>query len=118
VSEVEIVEVGLPDDGALLVRAERVGAEDDGPSDVSLREFLSFSDVSAAIRGIAKEVHSAVQAVRPEVVTVEFGLDFGLKGSHLLALLVDADSKASIRVRLEWHGKIHSPDKTTGSSVK
>jgi hypothetical protein len=56
-SGVEIVEVSLPDAGALLVRVERIGAEDDGPSDVGLREFLSFADVSAAIRGIATEIH-------------------------------------------------------------
>jgi hypothetical protein len=115
-SAVEIVEVSLPDEGALLVRAERIGAEADGPLDVGLRDFLSFADVSAALRGIATEVHGALQAGRPDVVEVEFGLDFGLKGSHLLALLVDADSKASIRVRLEWHGKVGSPDKTTGPS--
>jgi hypothetical protein len=109
----EIVELTLPGGAALLVRADRIegdagGPSDSdtgGPSDIGLREALSFSHVSAAVRGLAAELHEALQAARPNSMTVELGLDFAVKGSHVLALVADAETRASIRVQLEWHDR-------------
>jgi hypothetical protein len=101
-AESELVELRLPGEAAILVRAERVESLDTGPTDVKLRDALSFSNVSGALRAISTEIHGALQAAKPDVVEVEFGLELGIKGSTLLAVLVDAGGKASLRVRLEW----------------
>ena len=97
----EVVAVNLDDGTQLLVRAERFDSS--GPSDVGLRKLLSFSQVKASVRGIAKELHEAVESAKPDVVTVELGFELAVKGSALLAVIADAESNASIRVRLEWH---------------
>jgi Trypsin-co-occurring domain 1 len=109
VSSTEVVEVSLPDGGLLLVRAERIDGEADGPSDVGLRNFLSFSGVKASLRGIATELHEALQTAKPDVVAVELGFDLAVKGSQILAMVADAGGTASMRVRLEWHNNAYSP---------
>ncbi|MFF7928971.1 CU044_2847 family protein [Streptomyces mirabilis] len=107
--EAEIVELELPGGGAVLVRAVAVEAGVDdldndggGPSNVGLREALSFTAVSTALRGVATAVQDAFQAAKPDTVEAEFGLEFALKGSQMVCLLVDGEAKATLRVRLEW----------------
>ncbi|MER6678015.1 CU044_2847 family protein [Streptomyces sp. NPDC000983] len=104
--DAELVELDLPEGGTVLVRAHQVAAEEDfdgdGPANVGLREALSFSAVSSALRGVAMDVHRGVAAAAPDVVEVEFGFELALKGSRLVCLLVDGDTKATIRVRMEW----------------
>jgi hypothetical protein len=106
VPKVDFVELELEEDATILARVERVGDdlhEDESPSDIGLREALSFSTVSSALRGVAADIHRAVQAVSPNVAEVEFGLEMAMQGSRLVCLLVEGDAKASLRVRLEWH---------------
>ncbi|GAA2632245.1 CU044_2847 family protein [Actinomadura fulvescens] len=100
-AETEIVELELPDGGVIAVRAERVGPRG---TNIGLKETLSFSAVSSALRGIAADVHQAVQAVQPDVAEVEFGLELAVKNSKLMCMLVDGEGKATLRVRLEWNG--------------
>jgi Trypsin-co-occurring domain 1 len=104
----KIVEVGLPGDARLLVRAENVGGAASGPADVGLRDLLSFTSVINSIRGLAAELHKGLQAASPDAVTVDLGFDLAVKGSQVLALVADGGAKASIRVRLEWHSDGHS----------
>ncbi|MFE4060727.1 CU044_2847 family protein [Streptomyces sp. NPDC059096] len=103
----EIVELELPDGGGVHLRAERIlpaaDTESEGPSNVGLRQALSFSTVSTALRGVAAEVHRAIATATPDVAEVEFGFEVALKGSRVVCLLVDGDTKATIKVRMEWH---------------
>ncbi len=101
----KVVEVTLPDGATLFVHADLVDGDADGPSDVGLRQALSLSHVTASIRGLAAELHEALRAARPNAMTVEMGFEFAIKGSQVLALVADAGTTASIRVRLEWHDR-------------
>ncbi|MEV0175814.1 CU044_2847 family protein [Streptomyces sp. NPDC050803] len=107
--EAEVVELELPDGGALLVHALPVKAgagdeldDDGGPSNIGLREALSLTAVSTALRGVATTVQDALKSVQPDVVEAEFGLQFALKGSQLVCMLVGGEAAATLRVRLEW----------------
>lgn len=101
-AEAEIVELELPDGGVIAVRAERLGARG---TNIGVKEALSFSAVSSALRGVAADVHKAVQAVQPDVAEVEFGLELAVKNSKLMCMLVDGEGKATLKVRLEWKSK-------------
>lgn len=111
--ESKVVELELPGGAPLLVHAEQFGdAPDGGPTDVGLREALRLDAVTDAIKGMATAVHDAVDELRPEVVEVEIGLDLAMKNGRVLAMLVDAETSASIKVRLEWHpGKGRQTDR-------
>ncbi len=108
--DIGVVEVRLSDGAPLLIRAERIDGAPKGPADVSFRESLTFSNVTAAVRGIAGELHQALQAVRPDFVSVELGFDLAISSSHLLALVADAGARSSIQVRLEWRKESWSAD--------
>lgn len=110
-TETETVEVSLPGDARLLIRAQRINEEelvrtgegDQGPADVGLADFLHFGHVTSSIRAVAAELHKALQAAQPDVVSIELGFDLAVEGSQLLAVVVDAGAHAKIKVRLEWH---------------
>ncbi|MER5464584.1 CU044_2847 family protein [Streptomyces sp. NPDC002668] len=113
----EVVELDLPGGGAVLVHAlplsaggDELDREASGPSNVGLREALSFSAVSTALRGVAASIHDGVKAVKPDVVEAEFGFEFAMKGSQLICLLADGEAKATLRVRLEWQNGPASRD--------
>lgn len=116
-SGTETVEVCLPGDARLLIRAERINEaelvqidrDDQGPSDVGFREFLHFRQVTSSVRAVATELHKALQAAQPDVVAVDLGFDLAVKGSQILALAVDAGTHATIKVHLEWHKNPNAP---------
>jgi hypothetical protein len=76
---------------------------------------LSFKVVTRTVRGVATELHKALQDASPDRVSVELGFDFAVKGSQLVALVVDGEVGASIKVKLEW-GKVSSED-SSGESA-
>jgi Trypsin-co-occurring domain 1 len=107
----ETIELELAGGGSVLVQAMRVLPDDadeedadQGPADVGLRDALSFAVVRNALKGIATEVHEAVKAAKPDVLEVEFGFELAIKGSQVVCLLVGAETKATLRVRLQWGG--------------
>lgn len=102
--EPEIVELALPDGGCILVRTEKIGGArgGGGPEDVGFKDALSFSTVSATVRGVATDIRQALKSVEPDVTEVEFGLELAIKGSKLVCLLVDGETKATLKVRMEW----------------
>jgi hypothetical protein len=104
VRESRVIELELPGGAPLLVHAEQFGEpRGGGAADVGFRDTFRLDAVADAIKGVATAVHEALDSLRPEVVEVELGLDLALKGSRVLAMLVDAGSSASIKIRLEWH---------------
>ena len=112
----ETIELELAGGGSVLVQAMRVLPDDadeedadHGPADVGLREALSFAVVRNALKGIATEVHEAAKAAKPDVLEVEFGFELAIKGSQVVCLLVGAETKATLRVRLQWGGGERPP---------
>ena len=113
----EIVDVTLADGASLLIWAERIGEappdapDDEEPNDAGFSELISFRHVAASVRGITRELHKALEAARPDRLTVELGFDLAVKGSQVLALIADAGTHASVMVRLPWdHGAIMPAD--------
>jgi len=139
----EVVELMLPDGTPVLVRAELVedvkrrtpdyegpadsgfggqsGAGFDGPADVGLGSH-SFELMTKTVRGVAGELHKALQAVSPDHVSVEIGFDLAIEGSQLVALVVSGGVHAALKVRLEWGGESarnadnEQPDYATAAS--
>jgi hypothetical protein len=124
---VEVVELTLPDDTPLLVRATRIGkaagqGPSDGgyggpsdtrfgvpsdtgfgvPSDTGMKDLFSFDTVTKTVHGMACELHKALSAVSPDRVSVEFAFDLAVKGNQLVALIASGGVHAAIKIKLEW----------------
>jgi Trypsin-co-occurring domain 1 len=100
--DTDIAEVELPGGVQMLVRTQRIDGDVDGPSDVGLRRIFDLSALMSAVRVIAAELHDALKAAQPDQVRVELGFDLAVKGSQLVALLVDGSVTASVKIRLTW----------------
>jgi hypothetical protein len=105
----ELVEVTFPGGQTMLARVHAADPVDAGPRDVGLREQLSFSGVTDTLREIGGAVVEALEQVRPERASVEFGLDLAVKSGKLSGLLVEGDATAALRVTLEWEQAQPSP---------
>jgi Trypsin-co-occurring domain 1 len=91
------VKVTLANGATMHVEAAVIGGE----QEVSF-EQLSFKGVSEAIEGISQSVMQALKKVAPSKVSVELALEVGIDEGALTALLVKVDSKANLKIKLEW----------------
>ena len=94
----ELVEVELPDGQVIWadVRPET------GPRDVGLGQRLKLAGLSTVLRAVATNVQDGVRAVRPDEVTVEFGVELAVTPQGLVAALSGASGKATVAVTMKW----------------
>ena len=93
------VEVELPNGVVAYVRARQLGG---GAEKVSWPDRFHFDGVSGALEGIAEAIQSGVAKVNPSKVSVELGLELGIKSGKLVGLIVDGEGQASLTITLEW----------------
>jgi hypothetical protein len=114
VEVVEVVEVVLPGGQTMLARVHAADPGAGGPRDVGLREQLLFSGVTDTLQQIGGSVVRALEHVKPERASVEFGLDLAVKAGKLTGLLVEGDATATLKVILEWERTGPTPVATQG----
>lgn len=97
----QVVEALLPDGTAVSIIA--VATDDrDAAQDISARGIPSLDDVRSAITGMAGLARDAVQAVRPDSASVEFGVDVKVESGKLSGLIVSGAANATLKVTLNW----------------
>ncbi|MFG2160268.1 CU044_2847 family protein [Streptomyces olivaceus] len=87
------------------------------------RGQLSFSDTGFAERveagveslhslvtGVARSLAEPLRAVRPDEVSVQFGIELTAKAGKVVGLLADGETKAGITVTLTWNGGPPDPN--------
>ncbi|MFC7809116.1 CU044_2847 family protein [Streptomyces olivaceus] len=87
------------------------------------RGQLSFSDTGFAERveagveslhslvtGVARSLAEPLRAVRPDGVSVQFGIELTAKAGKVVGLLADGETKAGITVTLTWNGGPPDPN--------
>lgn len=65
-------------------------------------ESLKLDGALSSLKDIGTEVRKAIEYVKPNKATVEFGLKLSVGSGKLGALLVDGKSDASLKVSLQW----------------
>ena len=94
----ELIQARLPDGEVIWVLFD-----DDGPADVGLTDRLvPLTGLTEAVRGLVANVQKGLDGVRPDGLTVEFGLDLGLAETGIVAALVGGQANASIKVTASW----------------
>ena len=63
---------------------------------------LSFDGVVAAIEGVAGELSTAMKKLGPKSASVELGVELSAKEGKLLAVFVQGEGKANLKITLEW----------------
>lgn len=82
--------------------AIQIEVRDDPEREVSIGKVFDFEPMVASIEAITKSVARAVEAVRPNRTSLEFGLDVGVESGGLTALIVKGTGSATLKITLEW----------------
>jgi uncharacterized membrane protein len=79
--------------------------ESSGPSDVALSSKLeTLQGWTETLQGVAANVKSGLEGLRPDTTTVEFGLEIAAGKSGLIAALCGVGGSAAVKVTLSWNG--------------
>ncbi|MCX4995876.1 CU044_2847 family protein [Streptomyces longwoodensis] len=74
------------------------------------RVEASVESLHALVTGVAHSLAGPLRAVRPDEVSVEFGIELTAKAGKVVGLLADGEAKAGITVTLTWNGSPPHPD--------
>ncbi|OKK15860.1 hypothetical protein AMK09_23900 [Streptomyces sp. CB02488] len=115
-SVARITRIEMPDGTPVWARIS--GAEElDGPAPGSGPTYTDtgFGDIADQVQARVESLHSVVtsvarslavplRAVRPDEVSVEFGIELTAKSGRIVGLLADGEAKGAIKVTLTWNG--------------
>ncbi|MFF3875253.1 CU044_2847 family protein [Streptomyces sp. NPDC001978] len=66
------------------------------------RVEASVESLHSLVTGVARSLAGPLRAVRPDEVSVEFGIELTAKAGKVVGLLADGEAKAAITVTLTW----------------
>jgi hypothetical protein len=94
--QTKIISVELTDGTSVRVEATPIGDRKVG------FQTRPFSEVTTAIESLSKDIAETLQKVKPDRVSVKFGIEIGMESGKLTALLVKGTATANLEITLEW----------------
>ena len=91
-----VVPVQLPNGTMVHVQAVARGEQD-----IALG-VLTLDGVMRVIEGVAGELASTLERVKPRAASVEFELDFSVESGQLTGLFVKGSGSGTLKITLEW----------------
>ncbi|MER6563937.1 CU044_2847 family protein, partial [Streptomyces sp. NPDC001027] len=105
-----VARIALPDGTPVWARISGAGELSAPPgrlsySDTGFAERVeaSVESLHALVTGVARSLAEPLRAVRPDEVSVEFGIELTAKAGRVVGLLADGEAKAGITVTLTWN---------------
>ncbi|WP_432743707.1 hypothetical protein H7827_07750 [Streptomyces sp. JH002] len=111
-----ITEISLPDGTPVLARVSGIeelhrptapgGYTDTGYVDTGIadRAVAQLDSLRGLIGGVAASLAEGLRGVRPDEVSVTFGVELTARAGKIVGLLADGETKGSLTVTLSWHG--------------
>ncbi|MGY0491834.1 CU044_2847 family protein [Streptomyces sp. WG-D5] len=84
----------------LGVRSGELSFSDTGFTD---RVEAGVESLHGLVTGVARSLAGPLRAVRPDEVSVEFGVELTAKAGKVVGLLADGEAKTAIKVTLTWN---------------
>ncbi|MFF9508778.1 CU044_2847 family protein [Streptomyces sp. NPDC014724] len=113
-SEARITRIEMPDGTPVWARisgAEELAEPVRGPAftDIGYGDFAErvqarVESLQAVVTSVARSLAEPLRAVRPDEVSVEFGIELTAKAGKVVGLLADGEAKGGIKVTLTWNG--------------
>ncbi|WP_181138510.1 CU044_2847 family protein [Streptomyces sp. Ru73] len=63
-----------------------------------------MESLDGLVQGVARSLAGALRGLRPDEVSVQFGIELSGKSGKLVGLLADGEAKAALNVTLTWQG--------------
>ncbi|WNI22485.1 CU044_2847 family protein [Streptomyces sp. ITFR-16] len=116
-SEARITRIEMPDGTPVWARIS--GAEelarpepgagptytDTGFGDLTDRVQARVESLQSVVTSVARSLAVPLRAVRPDEVSVEFGIELTAKSGKVVGLLADGEAKGAIKITLTWNGE-------------
>ncbi|MFF1837075.1 CU044_2847 family protein [Streptomyces sp. NPDC058231] len=77
---------------------------DTGFSDIADQVQARVESLQSVVTSVARSLAEPLRAVRPDEVSVEFGIELTAKAGRVVGLLADGEAKGAIKVTLTWSG--------------
>ncbi|WP_326657988.1 CU044_2847 family protein [Streptomyces sp. NBC_00385] len=77
---------------------------DTGFGDIGDRVQARVESLHSVVTSVARSLAVPLRAVRPDEVSVEFGIELTAKSGKVVGLLADGEAKGAIKVTLTWNG--------------
>jgi hypothetical protein len=113
-SGARITRIEMPDGTPVWARisgAEELATPARGPAftDIGYGDFAEqvqarVESLQAVVTSVARSLAEPLRAVRPDEVSVEFGIELTAKAGKVVGLLADGEAKGGIKVTLTWSG--------------
>ncbi|MFD5186834.1 CU044_2847 family protein [Streptomyces sp. NPDC058357] len=113
-SGARMTRIEMPDGTEVWARisgAEELARTGSGPSfadigagDIADRVQARVESLHGVVTSVARSLAEPLRAVRPDEVSVEFGIELTAKAGKVVGLLADGEAKGSIKVTLTWNG--------------
>ncbi|MFJ1842202.1 CU044_2847 family protein [Streptomyces sp. NPDC088146] len=113
-SGARITRIEMPDGTPVWARitgAEELAKPARGPAftDIGYGDFADqvqarVESLRAVVTSVARSLAEPLRAVRPDEVSVEFGIELTAKAGKVVGLLADGEAKGGIKVTLTWNG--------------
>ncbi|KAF4410232.1 MULTISPECIES: CU044_2847 family protein [Streptomyces] len=132
-AETRVAQIALPDGTEVWARVSDPGelpsASGDGFADTGVadRAAAQLESFHGLVTGVARSLADAARSVRPDEVSVEFGIELTAKSGKVVGLLADGEAKGAIKVTLTWRdgppagldaGPDGRPDATAASPAR
>lgn len=114
-SGARITRIEMPDGTPVWARisgAEELDRPEPGGLTFTDTGFGSLTDqvqarvesLHSVVTSVARSLAVPLRAVRPDEVSVEFGIELTAKSGKVVGLLADGEAKGAIKVTLTWNG--------------
>ncbi|MBA2808924.1 hypothetical protein E0500_016325 [Streptomyces sp. KM273126] len=80
------------------------------------RVEAQVESLQSVVTSVARSLAAPLRAVRPDEVSVEFGIELTAKAGKVVGLLADGEAKAGIKVTLTWNGGPPDPDSSASDT--
>ncbi|MFF4537996.1 CU044_2847 family protein [Streptomyces aureus] len=112
-----IARIEMPDGTPVWARISGADELEDPGGELSLTDVgfaerveAQVESLQSLITGVARSLAVPLRAVRPDEVSVEFGIELTAKAGKVVGLLADGEAKAAITVTLTWNGGPPDPE--------
>ncbi|MFF5250469.1 CU044_2847 family protein [Streptomyces leeuwenhoekii] len=118
-----VARIALPDGTPVWARISGAAELSAQPGELSYsdtgfaeRVEASVESLNALVTGVARSLAEPLRAVRPDEVSVQFGIELTAKAGKVVGLLADGEAKAGLTVTLTWNGGPPDPAAPDGGT--
>ncbi|MFF2013689.1 CU044_2847 family protein [Streptomyces sp. NPDC058195] len=112
--DARITRIEMPDGTEVWARISGAGEpvppgpgpsfSDIGAGNIADRVQARVEGLHSLVTSVARSLAEPLRAVRPDTVSVEFGIELTAKAGKVIGLLADGEAKGSLNVTLTWNG--------------